>query len=72
MTKEEILAAISNHRGDITGTLNNLVTTIDAMVRGYIPPSQQASMIDGLKSSLDYAKDKVAAVKGLLAEWPEE
>lgn len=72
MTKEEILAAINNHSGDINRILNGVITTVDSVVRGYIDPAQETNMIDGVKSSIDTVKNQADEIADLLDQWPGE
>ena len=67
MTKEEIYKTIRQHRGDITNTLLNLDFALISVIRGSCP--QADVMIDALKESMNYVKDRADDVKSLLGEW---
>jgi len=72
MTKEEILATISNHKGDIAVALNNVQAIISSLVLGQVPDGDaQKEMALSTINLTDFAEVKLAEIVDAIKQWPE-
>jgi len=72
MTKEEILATISNHKGDIAVALNNVQAIISSLVSGKVPDGDaQKEMALSTINLTDFAEVKLAEIVDAIKQWPE-
>lgn len=68
MTKEEVLAAIRNHAGEMRSIIAALEYEVLTLVQGFrleIPGE-----IDALKGMMDSLETKASEVKDILDQWP--
>jgi len=72
MTKEEILATISNHKGDIAVALNNVQAIISSLISGQVPDGDaQKEMALSTINLTDFAEVKLAEIVDAIKQWPE-
>jgi len=71
MTKDEILATIRNHKGDVAVALNNAEAVINSCILGQVPEDQQKAVVTSTLNMTTYTKNQLATINLAIKQWPE-
>ena len=70
MTKEEVLAKMSNHSGEVRNLITALQTMTQSVVKGSCPEPSNFKVI--LQGGMESIKNLGQQLKDIVDEWPED
>jgi len=71
MTKDEILATIRNHKGDVAVAINNAEAVLNSCVLGQVPEGKQRALALSTLNMTDYAEAQLAEIVSAIKQWPK-
>lgn len=70
MTKDEVLAAIANHRTEVRACFLSVEGVLASLISGWVPSGGEAGTISNMKDLLDRGKALITEAEDTLDEWP--